>query len=55
MTLDLKSRASDDLLIAAHELNKAGVLENQQDVIDFFSKPWHWSEELKSMSIEVNV
>ena len=35
------------------ELNDAGVFSTTQDVIDFFDKPWKWSEELKEL-MEIN-
>jgi hypothetical protein len=49
MPIDLKYRASDDLLIAAQELYEAGSFGNCQDVIDFFEKPWKWKNELKEI------
>lgn len=52
MTLILK--ASDDLLIAAGELNENGHFNTTQDVIDFFEKPWKWETTLKEMGIEVS-
>ena len=45
--IKLENRASDDLIIGASKLNDAGVFSTTQDVIDFFDKPWKWSEELK--------
>ena len=51
--IKLENRASDDLIIGASKLNDAGVFSTTQDVIDFFDKPWKWSEELKEI-MEIN-
>lgn len=55
MTIDLKSRASDDLLIGAGELINNNILTTPEEVLSFFEKPWHWEKELKSLHIKVNV
>ena len=55
MTLDLRSRASDDLLIASNELIFEGLLETPEDVMAFFEKPWKWAPELEEMGIKIQV
>ena len=53
MTIDLRLRASDDLLIACQELIDSNELTTAEDVKGFFEKPWHWEKELKSLNVEV--
>jgi hypothetical protein len=46
MELNLKQRASDDLIIAVNLLLKYGVFDCAEDVVSFFDKPWKWEEEV---------
>ena len=51
--LDLSERASDDLLIAAFELQENGIFSEPSDMLHFFEKPHHWTVELKDLGYEV--
>lgn len=53
MTLNLNSRASDDLIIATQLLLDNGSFSSLDEIISFLEKPWNYKKELEDLGQEV--
>ena len=53
MSLNISSRANDDLLIACNELIENSILVKPEEVLDFFEKPWRYKEEIEDLGIKI--